>query len=73
MMGLKLIGASLSEPHTRELVVKNIQQLARACIIDCIDYVSGIGNIIQAPGHSVLQAKSSSSWLPKCKVECTPL
>ena len=29
-------------------------------IIDCIDYVTGIGNVIQAPGHSVLRANTFS-------------
>ena len=28
--------------------------------IDCIDYVSGIGNVIQAPGYSVLRANTFS-------------
>ena len=28
--------------------------------IDCIDYVTGIGNVIQAPGHSVLRANTFS-------------
>ena len=28
--------------------------------IDCIDYVTGIGHVIQAPGHSVLRANAFS-------------
>ena len=28
--------------------------------IDCIDYVTRIGNVIQAPPHSVLQANTFS-------------
>ena len=28
--------------------------------IDCIDYVTGIGNVIQAPPHSVLRANTFS-------------
>ena len=29
-------------------------------IIDCIDYVTGIGNVIQAPPHSLLRANTFS-------------
>ena len=33
----------------------------RLCLsIDCIDYVTGIGNVIQAPPHSVLRANTFS-------------
>ena len=35
-----IIGASLSEPHTRELVLKNLQELARACMYVCIHLIS---------------------------------
>ena len=31
-----------------------------ATIIDCIDYVTGIGNVIQAPPHSLLRANTFS-------------
>ena len=37
--GLKLtsvIGASLSEPHTRELVVENLQEIAHTCMYVCM-------------------------------------
>ena len=38
--------------HARILVV--------SLCIDCIDYVTGIGNVIQAPPHSVLRANTFS-------------
>ena len=33
---------------------------AHTTIIDCIDYVTGIGNVIQAPPHSLLRANTFS-------------
>ena len=40
----------------------NFEYLARyvRMIIDCIDYVTGIGNVIQAPPHSLLRANTFS-------------
>ena len=46
---------------SKEQHVDDHEQVKKvSIIIDCIDYVTGIGNIIQAPGHSVLRANTFS-------------
>ena len=57
---IPLLHTNLTNMEITSATAKSESKLVLGLAIDCIDYVTEIGNVIQAPGHSVVRANTFS-------------